>query len=297
MASDKYLNLLLLVGLFCTTVFWGCEDDECPDETNWECPDYDPCWDKEPVFADFTMYRTARARVWLQQDSFIAVPFERKTTYGDVNFSAIDRNATSYHWQVGDNPDNDRFTPDFSMSFPCSTVGEQIPVTLTVTRPGDTTCVDWTQTSETTTRILEIVSIEDTAIKGRYRGHLLSKPEEEYTFEVEYINCMDWANLSEDCFCSESVLVYHNLLNHGCSNDTRIRFAEYNFMGIHNFLSVNATHGCDLPLDYGSLQVQAALLRLNGEDSIRVDMDISYSQSPTIPFERTLEAFVGVREE
>jgi hypothetical protein len=293
---DYKIFLLLLSGFI--IIGTGCkDDDECPDETNIICPDYDPCWDREPVFADFTMYRTARARVWLQQDSFIAVPFERKATYGDVNFSATDRNATSYHWQVGDNPDNDRFTPDFSMRFPCSTVGAQIPVTLTVTRPGDTTCVDWTQTSETTTRILEIVSIEDTAIKGRYRGHLLSKPEEEYTFEVEYINCMDWANLSEDCFCSESVLVYHNLLNHGCSNDTRIRFAEYNFMGIHNFLSVNATHGCDLPLDYGSLQIQAALLRLNGEDSIRVDMDISYAQSPTIPFVRTVEAFVGVREE
>jgi hypothetical protein len=41
---SKYFYLLFF--LAATTIFLACEDDECPDETNWECPDYDPCWKK-----------------------------------------------------------------------------------------------------------------------------------------------------------------------------------------------------------------------------------------------------------
>jgi hypothetical protein len=214
-----------------------------------------------------------------------------------VQFFAEDDEAAEYYWQVGDNPENDRFTANFSMRFPCTTVGEQIPVTLTVSRPGDTTCVDWTQTTATVTKILEIVSIEETIVRGRYRGHLLSNPEEEYTVEVEYLPCQDWYNsLSIDCFCDESVIVYHNLLNNGCTLDSEKGFVDYNFMGDHSFAFVDSSNGCDLPEDYQVLQVHDALLRLGNNDSIQIDMNFHYSK-PGEPFAKFIDTFVGIREE
>lgn len=291
------LTTLLLFSLLAVLCYTSCKDDDCPDETNISCPDYDPCWDKEPVFADFTMAKTARARVWLRSDSFIVIPFAQKASYGDVLFFADDDAAAEYHWQVGNNPENDRFTASFSMRFPCTTVGDQIPVTLTVSRPGDTACVDWTQTTATMTKTLEIVSIEETIVRGSYRGHLLSKPDEVYTIEVEYLPCEEWYTTTTiDCFCDESVIVYHNLLNNGCTIDSGARYADYNFMGGHSFAFVDASNGCDLPEDYQRLQVHEALLRLGNNDSIRVDMDFHYSGSATQPLVRTIETFVGMRE-
>jgi hypothetical protein len=52
---NKYFALFTI--LLSLLTFNGCKDDcpKCDDPTNPECENYDPCWDKKPVTADFEM--------------------------------------------------------------------------------------------------------------------------------------------------------------------------------------------------------------------------------------------------
>ncbi|GEM_PF-886584 len=50
-------NFLIVITLILAAFLQSCKEDECPcvDETNPECDNYNPCWDKKPVTADFEM--------------------------------------------------------------------------------------------------------------------------------------------------------------------------------------------------------------------------------------------------
>lgn len=91
----KYFLLLALI----SGVFSACDKDDepCDDNTNPECPNFDPCWNKV-VTADFKMRQTSPGFV---------VPEDLQAEWCDtilgsgVEFLADMDGALSYTWQVG----------------------------------------------------------------------------------------------------------------------------------------------------------------------------------------------------
>ena len=93
-------TFILLLGIF-VILITSCNKDApvaCTDETNIECPNYNPCLEEKLTNADFEtatiLVSTAHAFISVKEDSFyLGTP---------VLFTAKEEDVLSYEWTVGE---------------------------------------------------------------------------------------------------------------------------------------------------------------------------------------------------
>ncbi len=164
--SYRYL-IVLLVGL--TLSLNSCRE-ECPcvDETNPECDNYNPCWDKKPVTADFEM--GYMLRVTRPFDEYVE-EFQPDYAFERVNigFRPVDYNPSDsikYTWLLGSEVINE---PEFYRNF-SSTTEDEIPVTLIVEGKPNLDCFPLDDGQDTLTKMIRLIDgVCNTAASGRFR--------------------------------------------------------------------------------------------------------------------------------
>ena len=124
--KNKHICLLLLV---LAMGLGGQCKKKCYDPTNPQCEDYDPCYGKKKVSAQFTIHEAVanRSEEWKYYDT--------DTIFTDAAyFTALEDNA-QYEWHIGaDVLTTKKVT---RTQFPR---GQTIPITLIVTKTPDKSC-------------------------------------------------------------------------------------------------------------------------------------------------------------
>lgn len=171
MKGIKYLLIkAAFVGL--TVVIFGCKSDDntCYDPSNPECENYDPCYDKLPTTAEFTISKQyfpfgANANFFVEDNIL--------TPGGNLRFTAIPQEGASYTWIIGADTvfgeyEITKGLNDFSVGTHNNT--------LIVTKPTDTICFPHDKGSVQFDRsFIKIRSCEATVL-GKYRGVFSTNP-------------------------------------------------------------------------------------------------------------------------
>jgi hypothetical protein len=195
---------LLLLFALGTTLFTCCDDEiACSDETNYLCPNYDPCWNRRtPVSAAFRFgyYLTdVVAEFNINKPDVLPADYfwEANDTVlvGGLTFEAFDTTAHSYTWTVGTDSRTWN-TRRFSLSFDCEDVaGQTIPITLVTSRLLDTACTQIEYLRDTVTRMVTFVKWGANPIRGKYRGVFMEYPQDTLTIEINNPCPVD------NCYC------------------------------------------------------------------------------------------------
>lgn len=159
----------------------ACKDDcpPCDDPTNPDCSNYDPCYKKNRVTADFFMYENDWSldpdRGWEYYDtdtllgqSVLLVAKETKDDNGsDVN----------YTWIIGAETISGTKVKSITRhTFPTN---EKIPVTLIVSKKPHVDCYPDDDGKDTVTRYMVFPSKNNTKWQGEYIGYNTDKPNEQ----------------------------------------------------------------------------------------------------------------------
>jgi hypothetical protein len=272
----------------------GCrkEDDgqaaPCYDESNPDCVNYDPCWDRKgPVSAAFNIF---------QVDYATGEPaYEVGDTLlpGRVRFVASDSSAASYYWEVG-NAQNTSMEASYTLDFPCELVIYQtIPIRLAVERLRDSACLAPEYLRDTVIRRIRFISPMESLVFGRYAGHLLQEPSEAYEIEVGYIN-----NSTDPCsytFIALGGIYVRNLHNYeDCQRPLKNVDISHDRLAAKESPAFDASHGCPPPAGFFHTGMRNIMMQVNqARDSIRIDFQFVYGLQNGINTEDL--TFVGSR--
>ncbi|KAB2913813.1 MAG: hypothetical protein F9K23_16350 [Bacteroidetes bacterium] len=160
------LFILICAGLILTAE--SCKK-ECHDRSNPDCENYDPCYGKQPLTADFETFEVS-----IFPDNWI--PYSTDTlASSDVFFRAKEENV-EYEWTVGSETITTRsFT---RKNFP---VGVRIPITLKVKRKTDFGCFPTDSVVAQTRNIFVIDGYENSKVAGYYQGYHTNNAADTFT--------------------------------------------------------------------------------------------------------------------
>lgn len=298
-ATPWALLLLLALG---TTLFTCCDDDDigCSDETNPECPNYDPCHDRKmPVSAAFTMGHPMPAgSIWdmFGFDTLLYAPvYDKAVPCSDITFIASDATADSYRWQVDENPANARTGRSFTMSFPDWTMGQTISVRLITERLSDSTCADVALLRDTVVRQFDMVSRANTNVPGTYRGSWSHEPDHVFDMEIGVnIECLERTCAGTNDACDTS-FVFRNFFGLGCEAVREGRSTTFINGAFPDLVLLQKALDCpDIPSPYEVFQALHTHIIVYANDSIQINCKMSYS-SPTAPLRLERPVFLGKR--
>jgi len=169
MKQIKIITILLLFsGLM--VLYNGCNDDECPcdDPTDPMCENYDPCYGKTPVTADFEMGYILR--VTPPFDEYVE-EFQPDYAFERVNIGFRPKNfnpneGIKYTWLLGSEViEEAEFYRNFS-----STTEDEIPVTLIVEGKPNLDCFPLDDGKDTLTKIIKLIDgVCNTAAAGKFK--------------------------------------------------------------------------------------------------------------------------------
>jgi hypothetical protein len=188
----------------------GCrkEDDDCFDEGNPRCSNYDPCWDrKEAVSAGFEVGR------FFPLASNSSFPFDYLPmgdtvfAFSNIKFIATDSTAETYEWSVGTDS-RTWYEREFNLIFQCDVLHSTLPVRLITTRLRDTSCTEGRFLVDTMTKQLFFAHLGEAVFYGTYKGRLNKYIDEEYEVTIR-TDC-------GACSCSDMRLFIDNLTNENC---------------------------------------------------------------------------------
>lgn len=160
----------------------GCGED-CTDETNIDCPNYDPCHDAVETSAGFRFGYTVGTQAGGINHTFYTdtfLPGQR------IGFFADDEEAESYKWTVGVD-DRTWDTPYFSLKFDKADslvlYSEPIEVRLITHRVPQTDCYPDDNGVDTSYRYIHFLRPTNTFI-GTWRGTLSENPDKVYDIKI-----------------------------------------------------------------------------------------------------------------
>jgi hypothetical protein len=224
----KYIFFVFLLGIIGIGVS-GCDED-CTDETNIDCPNYDPCYGVEKHILDFSI----SGDEYLGYNPMIC---DTIFTGSSATFRANLSDAISYEWKVG--TDTRVWTnQSFGLSFPIQDstylINNPIPVTLIVEYEPNTVCFPNDDGRDTITKYVHFRSQWQADYYGKWQGYLNDDENNPYTIRIEAFKV------------PSSVLFYrirvYNLYNEGDSC-----YYEFNkAYGFREFISYDQTDpkGC-----------------------------------------------------
>jgi hypothetical protein len=154
----------------------GCrkEDDDCFDEGNPRCSNYDPCWGKQQVSAAFEM-----AERISHFDSVWYIPTDTMLVGNQLRLRAF-QPADSLRWHIDSDP---RVWDEEELRI-WIRFEAVLEVTLILWRQPDTLCFPDDDGVDTLRRRLVVVPPQEAAVIGRYRGATDARPDEPYEMEI-----------------------------------------------------------------------------------------------------------------
>jgi hypothetical protein len=184
----KMLNYFLILFIpFSSLVFNSCketkEETPCNDPTNRNCPNFNPCLIDKPTTADFHMYEE---NAFLSMEN-IWVYYDTDTSITDrVRFEALDKNALSYTWHIGTEPE-----PRTQKSFTINFVDSRTPkrIRLIVRKAPNLRCFPNDDGVDTVDRMLYFVNRYDSLnipMIGTFKGISTKDPNKEIEVRIGY---------------------------------------------------------------------------------------------------------------
>ena len=149
---------ILLFGFVGLLILQGCKEEcPCTDPTNPNCDNYDPCWGKKPVSADFEM---SQQPVTFYPDYVGEWHPEQKFFRGLIGFKSSQyvENDTSvkYTWLIGSEVIHDyTFVRNFVDTR--QTGENNIPITFIVEKEPDLDCFPLDDGKDTVTKYIQLV--------------------------------------------------------------------------------------------------------------------------------------------
>jgi hypothetical protein len=169
----KNIFIIFLLGIIGIGVS-SCDED-CTDETNIDCPNYDPCWRETPVSAEFTIMQGLgynEQRRYFEGDTFRT---------GFVRLQAL-QNLDSYEWHIGS---DNRVFSEKTIELNYSPNTGWIDVMLIGKKKHKTGCL-LDDGIDTIQKSFYLVPRDSILLKGKYRGISLSEPLDTFEFEFMY---------------------------------------------------------------------------------------------------------------
>jgi hypothetical protein len=180
MTAMNKMSTIAIMLLFFSIAVGGCKK-QCKDPSNPECPNYDPCFGKSDVSADFDVLTQLTAWYW-NKDGFLTVDASVSKFSNNLIFKAKDASYKHYEWSVGTDIRRWRES-EFFLSFGFREE-QTIPVTLIVEGDPKKNCTDKTDWKDTLTRHVRFVNHVDFAIFGEYTGYLTNNPAEIFNVRI-----------------------------------------------------------------------------------------------------------------
>ena len=153
----------------------ACKEKDCDDPQNPDCGNYDPCWGKKPVTADFIFGRTTATPEPIngvdypicEDTIFMAGAEDRRgRDYGVLmKFQALEPNA-KYTWKLGAETINKK---EFERWFIKSGLPGVYQATLIVEKTPDAACFPLDDGKDTITRKFTLMPHYQLPIMGKYK--------------------------------------------------------------------------------------------------------------------------------
>ena len=173
MKNTHYTFLILALTLLC--VLGSCRKKQCHDPKNPECENYDPCYGKKPVTADFIFGETTAGR---NPINGVDYPMCEDTIFdaggitslGDVYGVRLKFNATEngakYNWKLGSETITDR---EFERTFGETAPAGVYKATLIVDKTPDAACFPLDDGKDTITKKFTLMPHYQLPIMGKYK--------------------------------------------------------------------------------------------------------------------------------
>lgn len=172
-----YRTYLLSV-FFLFLLFSTCKKEMCDDDTNVECPNYNPCWDAQETSAYFTIIENTVGYSRLRDNWFSAIDSDTVFQHS-LTFTAEEEDAL-YIWVIGQDTFYDR-----SVSLWDFPAGESIDISLFIEREPNTECFPNDDGKESLTRTFyRLNSFCEASVVGRYLVHDIEDTDHEFEFEL-----------------------------------------------------------------------------------------------------------------
>jgi hypothetical protein len=170
------ISLFVAIAVFSTSCR---KKKHCIDPANPECPNYDPCYLKTDVNADFEALFMLRG-----SPNYFEILTEVDTVHliSSLTFKAKNSTYLSYKWLVGSDPKVHK-TNTIILDFKLNSA-ESIPVTLMVEGSSERNCNNKNDWKDTITKIIHFRHYLEHAIFGEYRGSLTNKPNEKFNVRI-----------------------------------------------------------------------------------------------------------------
>jgi hypothetical protein len=175
MKSKLFFLVALAVGM--VFVMSGCKDDECFDETNPECSNFDPCFGKYPEKLEIEMRITDPRDLNVYIPTFDSVFTINSNLYFYTNFD-----YDSVLWQIGADPTiwNRKSLP---LRFEKEALNSTVTITARCFRPIDQKCLGVKDDGiDILSRTISFGAHEDSPLHGIWRG---TNNGEKDSFDVE----------------------------------------------------------------------------------------------------------------
>jgi hypothetical protein len=160
-----------------------CKD--CTDDSNPECPNYNPCKGKTGNLATFTIYDINTDKCdadFFCEDKISEFPINADTFYNNtLKFEANYPNASSYKWIIGAG----EYTQKSFVLGGFPDVGVDVPVSLIVNY-NPNSCRGGNRSSDTFSRIIQRGS--NNYIKEVFQGYDVENPSEIYTWTFDTLS-------------------------------------------------------------------------------------------------------------
>mgnify|MGYP000457001283 CR=1 FL=1 len=215
--SKNIFSLSTVLLVLCLVGFSSC-DDECFDERDPLCENYDPCWDW--VEPNFQMGNTGFYYDDVKEASDTVL-------FGVVYFEAKVADALEYTWKIGTDSrtwNTSQFTLNFRKSQNAHLRDSPILVTLIVKRALNTKCVSDDDGIDTLSRHLHFRYDVEAAFWGDWEGYIDDETDNIYQLRVEqyFENGSSFPNMKiynqygegEDCYHEYSSTGFDGFYRH-----------------------------------------------------------------------------------
>ena len=208
----KKISLLLAMGFTIFTLQYCKDEPLCKDPTNPKCGNYDRCYGKKPVTADF--------EIGLSENPSVITPFsgmfEEDTIFpkGVLRFRAKIKGA-KYTWKLGSETIYDSA---FSRLFVNVSYG-RYKVTLIIEKEPDLACFPEDDGRDTLTRYFHIVESCKLQTTGSYKGVWEGK-KDSFIFKILHMGSKGNLNRWDTCNNTNYEFVIINGRNYNIQQDT-----------------------------------------------------------------------------